>query len=157
MRQAGSKASCVVFEERIVVTGGDDTSQHQLSTVESYDVTTNSWSPMAEMVEGKRRHSSVVVRNKLFVLGCEGFSEGFEVYDSTCKIFVALKRPAPMLESTSFGTINNVVAIGSKLFALMNATCFFAVYDVEKGKWSKVFCDITEKELLFSSIKVPHH
>ena len=65
MNEARRDAACTVFEGRIVVSGGLDINYNKLNTVDSYDVIADEWSPMANMIQSKRYHSSVVVRNKL--------------------------------------------------------------------------------------------
>ena len=68
INEARSNAACVVFDERIVIAGGMNKNYNKLDTVKSYDVLPDKWSPMPNMNSGKRLHSLVVVKNKLFVI-----------------------------------------------------------------------------------------
>ena len=61
-------AACVVFQGNIVVSGGDNI-YNDLSSVESYDVYSNKWSPMPRMINVQSNHSLVNVKDKLFVIG----------------------------------------------------------------------------------------
>ena len=67
MNQLRSDASCVVFEGRIVVSGG--WSNVNFNTVEAYDPLADTWSPMPSMIERRYRHTSTAMRNKLFIVG----------------------------------------------------------------------------------------
>ena len=128
MNEVKQYAACVVFEGRIVVSGGMCTSWNDLNTVESYDVIADEWSSMPNMINGHSLHELVVVKNKLFVIG-RGVDE-CEVFDTNCKKFVSLKP-----QGTSFNYLNNVIAVGSKLFVLQNEKQLVWCYDVDKDNW----------------------
>ena len=100
--------SSVVFEERIVVSGGRNSNiDSPISLVEAYDHTADSWSKMPGMVESRFFHRSVAMRNKIFVIG--GFpSARCEVYDSSCNKFALLKS------SKMFSRVN-IVLIGNSI------------------------------------------
>ena len=89
-------SASTVYEEKIVVFGGinDNDIYNYVNTVEAYDPFANSWSSMPNMIEGRFRHGSVAIKNKLFVIGSldgKG-SNSCEVFDSNCNKFVLLKR-----------------------------------------------------------------
>ena len=63
INEARSIAACVVYDERIVVSGGYSNNRNYLNSVESYDVLPNKWSTMPNMNSGKYDHSLVVVKN----------------------------------------------------------------------------------------------
>ena len=50
MNQIRCDASCVVFEGRIVVSGGCNENEEELNTVEAYDHIDNSWTNMQNMI-----------------------------------------------------------------------------------------------------------
>ena len=72
MKKARRDTACVVFEGRIVVSGGYSSVDSQiLNTVEVYDVFADEWSTMTSLNRRRRWHQMVVVRDNLFVIGNE--------------------------------------------------------------------------------------
>ena len=51
-------AACTVFEGRIVVSGGLKRNVGELKTVEVYDHSSDKWSDMPQMINGRHNHSS---------------------------------------------------------------------------------------------------
>ena len=123
-------ASCAVFNGKVVISGGIDINSNQLTSVESFDDTADKWTPMPNMIEAKSSHGSVVVKNKLFVLGRR--DENCEVFDNTCKMFVAVKGPDSKLLF-----VNEVIPIGNKFFIFREHTKTVICYDVDEDKWSR--------------------
>ena len=106
MKKARRDTACVVFEGRIVVSGGYSSVDSQiLNTVEVYDVFADEWSTMTSLNRRRRWHQMVVVRDKLFVIG--GRINSCEVFDRTCKKFVEFNSPGVI-------RYNLLVAIGEK-------------------------------------------
>ena len=89
MNEERLHASCTVIEERVVVTGGYTFEAFLTTTVEAYEHLSDTWIPMPNMLEPKNPHSSVSVKNKLFVIGNLYGKPSCEVFDSSRK-FVAL-------------------------------------------------------------------
>ena len=147
INQARMNAACAVFEGSIVVCGGEDGHGLGLRTVEKYDVLADEWSSMPNMIHGKNYHSLVVVRNKLFVIGCNG--DGCELFENSYNQFVCLKSP--------FNSYNcsNVVSISSKIVIFEENTSKIVYYDVDKCKWSEDLCEVTDQIFGFSCIRVP--
>ena len=79
-------AACAVFEGNVVVAGGWDKGFNKLGSVAIYDVIADKWWSMPNMVSGKSGHSSVVLQNKLYVIGAVDVA--CEVYNKTSKKFV---------------------------------------------------------------------
>ena len=146
MNEVRSQAACVVFTERMVVSGGIDYNYNTLNTVESYDVLPNKWSPMPSMNYGKFNHSLVVVKNKLFVISQK--ANTFEVFDNTSKNFVILSPP-----KLSYSC--KVVSIENKIVFLENFQNRLCFYDVDKNEWSEKPCDVTKNLQSFSCVKIP--
>ena len=96
MKEARVGAVCAVYEGRIVVTGGVNYDRVVLNTGEAYSHVTDTWTPKPSMTKGRRNHSLVAMGNKLYVIG--SLKEPFEMYDSTCKSFVALKGTPKSIE-----------------------------------------------------------
>ena len=126
----------------MVCGGEDDEEENYSETVESYDVITDTWSPMPSMMESKSRHSAVAVRSKYYVI-CE--HDFCEVFDSVCNKFVALKEP-----NLKFRRMSKAVSFGSKIFVFRFTQPSLVVYDVDKDEWSEELCEITKNVQCFS-------
>ena len=137
-------AACAVFEGKIVVTGGWDENLNDLNTVESYDVFSDTWSPMQNMIERKRSHSLVVVENKLFVIG----RNNSEVFDSSCGKFIFLKSPDCCY-------LQKAISVGNKIFVFRNFNNSTVVYDVDKDKWSEQPGELTKNNNSYACVKLP--
>ena len=146
MNTARKAAACTVFEERVVVSGGWDDHSNQLNTVESYDVIADKWSTMANMIHARSGHSLVTLRHKLYVIG----SNTSEVFENTCKKFVALK--SPFIRTYSFV---EAIPVGNKIVVFQHYEPLLLCYDVDKDKWSEEPCDVTNHRSHFSCVKVP--
>ena len=137
-------AACAVFQGKIVVSGGSDINRHDLKSVESYDAFADEWSRMPNMIESKYNHCSVVVKDKLFVIG----RKSCEMFDSFCKKFVAVKVPL-------YTNCCKSVAIGNKIVVFQEQRSFVFCYDVDKKRWSKEPCAETKCLNSFSYVKLP--
>ena len=143
-----------VFEGRIVVSGGKVTLHHFSNTVEVYDTVDDSWSYMPNLLEGRTHHKMIGMKNKLFVIG--GLMvPNCEVYDSTCKMFVALKPP-PDSCKTPFHLPTSVATLGNKLVVFMSGSFFNVTYDVETEEWGcEKKCEVTKNLVEFSCAIMP--
>ena len=146
MKQSRDSAACVVFQGNIVVSGGTDSDDNKLNSVESYDVFADKWSSMPNTINNHHRHSLVVAKDKLFVIG-RGYNN-CEIFDNVCKKFVALK-------STYTLNMNKALSIGNKIVILQNDRSSVICYDVDKDEWFEESCDATKNLTCFSSVKVP--
>ena len=149
MSVARESSSCVVFQGNIVVSGGEGVNEDSLSTVESFDVFADKWSPMPSMIHGKSYHSLVVVQHKLFVIAQTAYE--CEVFDNVCKKFVTLKIP---LKAPYF-TFNKAISIGSRIVIFRNSRSSIICYDVDKKQWSEKPCETTKDLGNFSCTKLP--
>ena len=128
MKQSRDFAACVDFQGNILVSGGSDSDDNELNSVESYDVFADKWSSMANMINRHDDHSLVVVKDKLFVIG-DGNNK-CEVFDNVSKNFVAL-------ESSYTISVNKAMSIGNKIVIIRNDRPSVICYDVNKDEWSK--------------------
>ena len=101
---------------------------------------------MPNMIEGRYKHKSVAVKNKLFVIG--GLYRKCEVFDSTTEKFTLLKQPM----SNDWYGLSQVITIGSKLFCLKSN---INIYDLENDEWSEKPCEATKNIELFSCARIP--
>ena len=146
MNEIRSDAACAVFEERVVIAGGSRDGRNQLSSVESYDVIADEWSPMPNMINRKTRHGLVVVKSKLFVVG-ERLND-CEVFDNNFKHFVSLKTPG-----RDVYYLYKAIPFGSKFFVFADRLKAVWCYDVDTGKWSTKYHP--HNMLYYSCVKIP--
>ena len=137
MNERRSQTACAVFEERIVVCGGFRGPDYS-NTVEAFDHVANKWTYMPNMNERRFNHSSVAVKNKLFVIGyCTGSaSERCEVFDSAFKQFVFLKPKPDTLTFRLFKMVGSV-SIGNRIITLGNKSTTALCYDIDKNEWTE--------------------
>ena len=150
-------SACAVFGGRIVVSGGSERVDLNtvvgLKTVEAYDHAADSWSRMPDMIEGRFRHKSVAVKNKLFVIG-SCFGTTCEVFTASCNKFVLLKQPRPFSREY-FCFHSDVVSIGTKFVIVCVLLKSVLVYDVVSEVWSKNTIELKGNTSSFSCTKVP--
>ena len=143
-----------VFEGRIVISGGKTTLRDSSNTVEAYDIVDDTWSYMPNMLEGRTHHKMIGMKNKLFVIGGL-FTPTCEIYDSTSKIFVALKPPPDSCENP-FDHPTCVATLGNKLVVFNGWNYFFVTYDVETEEWGcEEKCEVTKNLYEFSCAMMP--
>ena len=112
---------------------------------------------MPNMIEGRFRHGSVVIRNKLFVFGNFGGkgSKSCKVFDSNSKNFVMITLFPNTLTfylinvANTFSFRNKLITIGRKLSTVL-------YYDVEKDEWSEEIFNLTNYKYCFGSTFIPH-
>ena len=151
MNEVRACAACVVYDERIVVSGGLDNDFRISNTVESYDMLPDKWSSMPNMNYRHFNHSLVVVKNKLFVVSNRiRFKHNLEVFDNIYKKFITIKSP----ELNWFSVIK-AFSIKNKIFAFKDESSKIICYDTSKNEWSEESCEVTKNLRYFSSIKVP--
>ena len=155
MNETRSNAACVVYEGRIVVSGGySDVVSDYSNTVEVYDVFGNEWSFMPNMTRSRRFHKMVVVKHKLFVIG-HG-TNSCEVYDNNSTKFVVLK-------SKQFIGYHQAVSIGEKIYVFTEnlhpihayrSNLLMVCYDVSTDEWSQKSCEAVENSVAFCCVKL---
>ena len=158
MNKARVFAASTVYEERIVVSGGmiNNDFSISLNTVEAYDPFADTWSSMPNMIEGRSYHSSVALRNKLFVFGSLSGQgrRSCEVFDSSCKKFVVIKRFSSTL-TFDLKNVANTFSIGSKLITIGDISSTVLYYDAEKDEWSEKKFNLTKDKTMFSCTLIP--
>ena len=152
MNESRYNASCVVFEGKIVVTGGRNDNYIDLNTVEAYDHINDSWTKMPNMIEEKYCHKSVAIKNKLFIVSYL-FTHTFEVFDSFSKKFALLQHPSI---SSRLYYIADVISIGNKIVIFSNRYGSVFLFDVEIDVWSEKSCDATKHIEYYSCASIPH-
>ena len=152
MNQAKQDVACAIFEGKIVLSGGCNFLYTQyFNAVESYDVIGNEWLPMPKTIEGVNKHSLVVVKSRLFVIGSTGLCQ---VLDNTSNKFVALKSNLS-LWCFHYDTVIN---IGDKIYvypSMERDTTKVFCYDVQTNKWSEDSCEFTKDLVYYSIVNIP--
>ena len=151
MKEKRSGASCVVFEGRIVVTGGFNNNNGDLNTVEVYDHIDDSWTNMPNMVETRSDYKTVAIKNKLFIVGVY-FNTYIEVFDSCSNNFVLLKNTFRSLRHTY---VSDITTLGNRILIFNNNNGYEQIYDVESGEWIETICRSLQHIKFFSCAKIP--
>ena len=151
MKEERRYASCVVFEGRIVVSGGHNNNDWNLNTVEAYDHIDNLWTYMPNMIKRRSYHKSVAIKNKLFIVDSL-FNKTIEVFDSSSEKFALLQHPSFNLRLQS---IADVTSIGNKVVIFSNGEGSVFVYDVENEVWSEKSCEATKHVEYLSCASIP--
>ena len=149
MNYTRSDAACAIYEENIVVTGGENNINLVSNTVESYDVYGKTWTPMPNMIERRCGHSLVCFKRKLYAIGGVSLYTNCEVYDKTSNKFVTLEAPRFL----SYEVKSNL--IGSKIFVFQNGRRAVLCYDADKEQWSKDSFEATKNICYYSTVRVP--
>ena len=152
-------AACANFKGLIVVsggTGGLDIPFRRSNKVESYDAAGDAWTPMPRMIEQRAQHSSMVVKNKMFVFGGIQTELTAEVLDDASKQFVALKPVKSNILNCE------TVSVGSKIFFIQSDTFTGCInifcYDVDAAEWRKQKSTGTCLDVKnFSLVKLPFY
>ena len=154
MNETRCGASCTVYEGKIVVSGGWN--HNDLNTVEAYHHEAIKWSSLPNLIERRYFHSSVTIRNRLFIIGgyTENGSESCEVFNSNINNFVLLKQ-CPGTLTYNLRNLANTFSIGSKLVTIGRISSTAIFYDVEKDEWFEEAFDLTKSNFGFSSTLIP--
>ena len=102
--------------------------------------------PMPDMMFARKKHSLVVVRNKLFVVG--GCKEPCEVFDANfekCSVFFRKRDNFSM---------NKVLSVGNRIVLLRDKSSMFC-YDFDQDFLFKWICKPTQSFRSYSCIKFP--
>ena len=95
LRKARFGHSCVVFNGRVVATGGCDNLK---KSVEAYDHFEGEWTCMAGLTARRYHHGSVAAGNKLCVVGgtCRKILQSCEAFDLRSGKFARLVELVPL-------------------------------------------------------------
>ena len=140
-------SACSVLEGRVVVSGGWEEDK----SAEAYDHVEDAWHRLPDMCEPRYFHSSVTVRNRMFVVGRNLSSE---VYDPVCGKFVLLTHPPFGARELVNNRLVEAVWIGTKM-VFMGENEEGAVVVFDGGEWSVESCGLLEELERFSLVKVP--
>ena len=147
MNFARYRSACVVFRGKVLVSGGVSGSGI-VKSVESYDVFSDKWSPMPDMMHARKDHSLIVSNNKLFVVGnCR--RTPCEVYDNTFEQFYN----NDLIVDNDF-SINKVLCFGKKIYLFPHEDSMWC-YDIDKDENLKNIETETYFFRNYSCVKVP--
>ena len=155
MSETRTSPACTVFEGKVVVSGGSN-NLDGTKTVEAYNHIADKWSYMPNMIERRRGHSSVAIKNKLFVIGScnNNKTETCEVFDSNSKTFMYLKKK-PTPSTFSLDRATKSFSIGNKIIILRSWSPTALCYDVEKDEFSEEPFEVSKGLNGFSCTVVP--
>ena len=147
-------SACVVFEGKIVVTGGFSFSDNcHLKSVELCDNYENKWSHLPDMNEKRWCHAAVSMGNKLFVIGGYKISS-CEVFDSCSRKFTTITSEMKLLDLER--SYFKAFCIGSNIVVFHHSKSYKSVvymYDVNESKWSMADCSYTKNYFVQSLVK----
>ena len=108
------------------------------------------------MIMGRYCHSSVSLKNKLFVLGSfvGNESKTCEVFDSVCRTFVLLKNKPTSL-TFRLNWFTKSFSIGNKLVILGSGSSTALFYNVDTDEFSEEPFEVTKDISAFSCSVVP--
>ena len=150
MKEMRVYSACAIFEGKIVVSGGTMQGGYLNSrkSVEVYDPSSNRWSMMPDMLEGRQSHSSVSIRNKIYMIG--GHSRNVEVFDRSSNKFVQINISLPQFKQS--------VLIGKTVYMFNDDADSFFLFDVDKTELSEVK-EVTSLNSLchYCCVKIPQY
>ena len=101
------------------------------------------WSSMLSMTQGTLGHISVVVRNKLYVIGGRCVQKSLEVFDSFSNQFTDLKQSLQnmgvnirVFQYTC--NVSEAVAVGNNILIFRYYSNVAIVFDLDECKWSNI-------------------
>ena len=104
-------SACLVYEGKIVVTGGCSDSG-RLKSVEEFCHHENKWNILPDMIKSRRGHSSFTFDRSLFVIG-GGDRIRSETYDSISRKFTMVSKKLPFVPQNKYkiGCFNKKIVI----------------------------------------------
>ena len=129
--------SCVVFDGKIVVTGGLNGSER---SVESYDHHLNEWTFMPDLLEEKFDHGSVAMGDKFYVIGGTR-TQGSEVFDKVSNKFTRIKQlPRETFIRVNLFRVQNKIIVLDRSADGNEENVF--IYDTITDKWTSMIVDM---------------
>ena len=145
-------AACTVYEGKIVVSGGCRNSFY-LKSVEAYDYYENKWTYFLDMNEGRYKHASVSMGNKMFVIG--GYRKSTcEKFDSYSRKFSYIKTCSDFSNDMGYFQavcIDNRIVVFGKVRG-KNQTKVFT-YNDDTDEWKLIDCSFVQNKSGFSCVK----
>ena len=166
MNEARNRAACVLYDGKILVTGGGvNPGYNATHTAEIYDSAADTWSHFPGMMEQRAGHGSVVSGRKVFVIGAHtrgyfwqhrpGIFREVEYYDPDYQQFVALTLPPKCYQYRLFWIMPmQTVYIGGKIYIFQENDKEILTYDVERNEWSSI-SQIPRNYVAFACVKAP--
>ena len=137
MLRARNCHSCVVFDGKIVVTGGYNGAE---LSVEAYDHHLNEWTDMPDLLEAKFCHGSVAMGNKFYVIGASK-TQSCEVFDKVSDKFTRVKPfPRAIFPSLEVFRIKNEIIVKFDRTTDEQEENVF-IYDTTIDKWTSMCVD----------------
>ena len=136
MSEIRGDAACTIFGGKIVVSGGVTRNNRMLllystNSVEVYDHIADAWSYMPDMMVGKRQHSLVAIKSKLFVIARH--RDDCEVFDKFTKKFVVIKSLGPCYGFSVYDKIG-ATSIGNQIAIFQRESSGIVFYDTDKDE-----------------------
>lgn len=122
------QAAAALYQDRYAYVIGGRYNNAAQSTVECYDILTNTWSTKAPMPKGAIFPTACVIDNYIYVMGGTDSSDSFYRYDIIANIWTTL----PVMPFRTYSA--PVYVYGSKIYIFTTSTTHF--YDILTGTWT---------------------
>ena len=137
-----------------IVGGRNDTTFYWGSNC-CYDTLTNTWSDKTSLPSGSGRsgHSSVVIDNKIYIIGgltSSGVSNSIERYDANTDSWSTIYNMPVSLQLLSTESYGDKIYIIGGIDSSNNHTYSIYSYDIAKNEWNKLY-DLNEPKARASS------
>ena len=137
-----------------VVGGRNDTTFYWGSNC-CYDTLTNTWSDKTSLPSrsGRSGHSSVVIDNKIYIIGgltSSGVSNSIERYDANTDSWSTIYNMPVSLQLLSTESYGDKIYIIGGIDSSNNHTYSIYSYDIAKNEWNKLY-DLNEPKARASS------
>ena len=114
------------------------------------------WSSMPNTVYRRCKHSLVVIKSKLFVIGYP--RTPYEVFDKFTNKFVSINSsliPSGVLSDLRAFLIVGAISIGNKIAVIERKPSTIDLYDTENDEWCEESFEISTEILNGGCIKIP--
>ena len=137
-----------------IVGGRNDTTFYWGSNC-CYDTLTNTWSDKTSLPSGSGRsgHSSVVIDNKIYIIGgltSSGVSNSIECYDTNTDSWSTIYNMPVSLQLLSTESYGDKIYVIGGIDSSNNYTYSVYSYDIVKNEWNKLY-DLNEPKARASS------
>ena len=129
-----------MYRDRIVVSGGFQS----MKSCAAYDSIADEWYKFPSMVKKRYDHGSVVVRDKLYVIG--GINKSLEFYERINDCFTVVKKYPSCVEGyfVDHSCVTRTLSIGSNILLFRGEVYS---YDVDENEWKVYDKDCVTKKL----------
>ena len=155
MTESLSYSTSSTIGNNIYIVGGRNDTTFYWGSNCCYDTLTNTWSDKTSLPSGSGRsgHSSVVIDNKIYIIGgltSSGVSNSIERYDANTDSWSTIYNMPVSLQLLSTESYGDKIYIIGGIDSSNNHTYSIYSYDIAKNEWNKLY-DLNEPKARASS------